>query len=304
VGRRRDLFPPDRGLQARMLVVIVLDATLALALAAGLIYLTLFVPYGWSLTVWPVVLIAVGVSAFARASRQRRGTGRAPTPRDAARARHALQRLCVIGDLPEPRVKVVRDRMAQSWTVATPRRRPRVFVTTALLDVLDEGGLEAVLAHELGHIAHRDALVMSLAAAPGIWLLRGIRRTWEQAREDDELSVVVLVALLLPLALVAALFPFLARILSRARELAADATAARLAGSPAAVAAALAALSDDVRRKRRNRKAGAAPDELTIVPLRPARGIARMWAPHPPLERRIAALERMETRLQRGPYSP
>ena len=49
---------------------------------------------------------------------------------------------------------------------------------------------------------------------------------------------------------------------------------------------------------RRTDLRAAVPAELNIVPLRPAHGIARLWATHPPLERRLAALERMEARLQ------
>jgi heat shock protein HtpX len=93
-------------------------------------------------------------------------------------------------------------------------------------------------------------------------------------------------------------FALIARVLSRLREHAADAGAARMTGSPAAVAAALVALAEDLAGGRRVDLRAAAPSVLNILPLRPAHGIARLWATHPPLERRLAALERMEARLQ------
>jgi heat shock protein HtpX len=88
-------------------------------------------------------------------------------------------------------------------------------------------------------------------------------------------------------------------VLSRVRERAADEGAARLTGSPAAVSAALVALSERLAKRRRTDLRAAVPAELNIVPLRPAHGIARLWATHPPLDARLAALERMEARLQR-----
>jgi heat shock protein HtpX len=206
-----------------------------------------------------------------------------------------VERLCVIGDIREPAVSIVGDRVPQSWTLAVPWRAPTLYVTTGLLDALDADELEAVLAHELSHVAHRDALVMTIAAAPGIWVLRGVTHGW---RDEPFRALFALPALAL-LAAVAAPFALVARVLSRVRERAADEGAARLTGSPAAVSAALVALSDRLAKRRRTDLRAAVPAELNIVPLRPAHGIARLWATHPPLDARLAALERMEARLQR-----
>jgi hypothetical protein len=70
------------------------------------------------------------------------------------------------------------------------------------------------------------------------------------------------------------------------------------------VSAALVALSEDLARRRRTDLRAAVPAELNILPLQPARGVARLWATHPPLERRIAALARMEARRPAARYSP
>jgi heat shock protein HtpX len=172
-------------------------------------------------------------------------------------------------------------------------------VTTGLHDLVDDRKLEAVVAHELGHIVHRDALVMTIAAVPGIRILHGLRYRYRQQRRSEDpsrpyLSVPAGVLLAIP----AVPFAVIARVLSRLRERSADEGAARLTGAPAAVAAALVALSEDLAGARRVDVRAAAPSVLNILPLRPAHGIARLWATHPPLERRLAALERMEARLQ------
>ena len=289
---RRDLFPTDWGLQIRMLIVVGLDAILVAALSAGIVYVTFWVPSGWSLTVVFVLFAAVGARA---ARKRRRKRGRPVHDRDEARMREALERLCVVADVPAPAVDAVRDEAAQSWTVAVPWKPPTIYATTALLDAVAHRELDAVLAHELSHIVHRDAWVMTLAAAPGIWVWRGLQRI--RAQSDDVVrgfaGVVVFTLffgwIILPFAL-------LARLLSRHRELAADAGAARLIGSPAAVAAALTSLADDLSvRERRDLRVVAARDLLQILPARDPRGVRRLWATHPPLRRRLRALDRLET---------
>jgi heat shock protein HtpX len=300
--RRRDPFPANRGRQAVTLLVLLLDVALTAALVAALVYVALFVPNGWSIVVILVPVAAVGGLVRSRTTRRRRRRkGRAARKADAARLRRVLQPLCLVGDLAVPAVDVQRDPVAQSWTVAVPWGEPRIFVTTALLDALDDRALAAVAAHELSHIAHRDAIVMTLAAAPGLWVMRGTRLAFERLRRDDPDGAWVTVPVGVVLMAFAAPWALLARILSRGREMAADADAARLVGSPAAVAAALRRLDAAVHeRPHEDLRAVAARDVLHILPTRDAQGIARLWATHPRLERRVAALERMETALQAG----
>jgi hypothetical protein len=104
------------------------------------------------------------------------------------------------------------------------------------------------------------------------------------------------------LAIPAVPFALLARVLSRLRERAADAGAARLTGSPAAVAAALVALSEHLAQRRPVDLRAAAPAVLNILPLRPAHGIARLWATHPPLAARLRAGS--DGGAAAGAYSP
>ncbi len=278
-----------------MAIVLLLDVALTLGLAAGLLVLTFLTDRGWAFAAFGLFLAFVGARGVTRDVRARH-RGRDVTAADRRRVAAAAERLCVVGDIDEPRVAVREHPVPQSWTVAVPWQTPRVFVTTGLLDLLDDRELAAVVAHELGHIAHHDALVMTMAAAPGEWVLRGLRETWRTTRHDEPVRAWLGAPFGVVFAIPALPFALLARVLSRFRERAADEAAARLTGSPAAVSAALVALSGDLARIDLR---AAAPAVLNILPRRPAHGIARLWATHPPLERRLAALERMEARLQR-----
>src|SRR3954468_2457751 len=172
-------FRPDLGLQVCMAVVLLLEAVVTVAVVAGLVWLTLFADRGYAVTIAIVALALFGALA-ATDSGRRRHRGRDVKPHDRNRVLHIAERLCVVGDIAEPRVSVRESPLPQSFTVAVPWAEPRVFVTTGLLDLLHDRELEAVVAHELSHIAHRDAFVMTVAAAPGLWVLRGLRYTFRE----------------------------------------------------------------------------------------------------------------------------
>ena len=90
----------------------------------------------------------------------------------------------------------------------------------------------------------------------------------------------------------------LARLASRRRELAADRGAAVLTGSPAGLAAVLIALGDGLARiPSADLRAVARADVFHLLPAREATGLTRLWATHPPLRRRVAALQEMERGL-------
>jgi heat shock protein HtpX len=156
-----------------------------------------------------------------------------------------------------------------------------------------------VLAHELSHIGNRDAVLMTVLAAPGVRVLRSLHVTWRHAAEQHWTIALAAAVMCAVLAVPALVSVGVSRIVSRHRELAADRGAALLTGSPAALAAALAQLSDGLHAiPDRDLRVAAVSDVLHVVPAKPANGIARLWATHPPLEDRIHRLERLEAQLQ------
>jgi heat shock protein HtpX len=268
--RRRELFPADRGLQARMLMAIVMTPTIAIG---GSVVLLLALS-GWHWWVF-VGLAALGLAVcVADLVRAAKGEPLAPDAEPELWA--IVDRLCVTADLPRPELVLEESAEPNSWVVDLPRRAPRLHVTRKLLDLLEPSELEAVIAHELAHIAHRDALVMTVTGLPGdaLWKAGG-GSTFNPGGYVG----------------------FFARIgslsLSRHRELAADRAAAVLTGRPSALASALLKMrgvlvpEDDLR---------AGWQSLNLLPLG-EESRWRFWRTHPSVETRVAKLEKMEMRL-------
>ena len=146
---------------------------------------------------------------------ERRGS--ACDPEIARRAARAVSRLSLLADLPTPAMVVVPRDAPLSWTTALPGRQPRVHVTTGLLDELNDRELEAVIAHELSHLGNHDAVLMTILAAPGVSVLRGLEVA--QNRPDrGPAATAGLPIFWLVFGLPAAVSGFFARIVSRHRE--------------------------------------------------------------------------------------
>jgi heat shock protein HtpX len=189
-----------------------------------------------------------------------------------------VDRLCVTADLPRPEVVVDEAAEPNSWVVDLPGRRPRLHVTRRLLDILEPAELEAVIAHELAHLAHRDAVVMTVVGLPGDALYRvagGGGGSWN------------------PGGAVGWLAHFGSLALSRHRELTADRAAAMLTGRPSALASALLKISGVLAPKEDLRVGW---QSLNLLPSG-EQSRFWFWNTHPSVEKRIATLERMETRL-------
>jgi heat shock protein HtpX len=282
--RRRELFPPDRGLQARMVLTAVLTPLAVLGLvAACAVLLPLRAVLGLA------VVSAVGVVVALRDQR-RIADARVLAGDEEPELQGIVDRLCVAADLARPEIAVDDERQPNSWIVDAPGRVPRLHVTRGLLDLLEPAELEAVVAHELSHVAHRDTTVMTVVGLPGVAMLEGAQRAgWA-------------VGPLIFGRLLGAVIGTVARVgsstLSRHRELTADAGAAALTGRPSALASALLKVSGTLARLPAADLRAAAPrDALHLVAVDDDPGGAlarRLWATHPSIERRVAALERLE----------
>lgn len=188
--------------------------------------------------------------------------------------RSTIDRLAARLGIAPPKLYLIDDGFPRAFAVGRGPRSAAVAVSTGLLGALTSNELEAVLAHELVHVRARDVLTQTFAVLLAATLI-------EVSRVGGWLSR----ALLFVLAPVAAAFVHL--MLSPKRELAADRIAAAL-GDPADLADALIRL--DVAGELVSFAASPATEPLYIVnPFEPD-GLARMFATHPPLERRIAIL--------------
>jgi heat shock protein HtpX len=284
VSRRRKLFPTDHGLTVRMLGAAV--ATPIVVLAA-LFALVLIAPV--KLLIGIAIAAGVGIVSAVRA-RAEAVRGRELTPSEAPELHAVIERLCVVADLPKPRIVLEDERQPNSWVVSVGRDNARLHVTQGLLDRLDAHELEAVVGHELAHIAHRDATVMTLVGGPGAVLVGGGARMARGGVWPMQIGAIVAWAI----GKVASVGTLA---LSRYREFAADAGAVALTGNPAALASALMKVSEGVVAvPSRDLRAVAARDPFHLLPVAEAKNA--LLATHPSLEARIARLERLESRLQ------
>jgi heat shock protein HtpX len=226
--------------------------------------------------------------------------------RSAETAGTLLQRLCIRADMPVPELVVEYHWRANAWTAGG-----RIHITDVLLELLDERELEAVLAHEVAHLARRDAAVMEICSAPSRVLLGFTSLVFPRvfsftrgllgfAPPGILIGMLFLVALTVPPAFV---LGWISRIsvlgLSRAREHSADAAAVTLTGSPSALASALLKL--DGQKAWTPRRDLREAEMLCIVGAARTR-LGRVLSTHPSTAARVKRLEALEIRIQAGPY--
>ena len=295
-------FIKDTGLTARMTLTMFLLGALFVGLVVGLIYV---VGVGYA----PLVaILAIGMAFYQWWSSDkvamRAMRAREVTPEEAPELHGMIDRLCALADMPKPRVGVSDMAMPNAFATGRSPDRSVVCVTTGILRTLDAEELEAVLAHELSHVAHRDVLVMTVASSAGIaaGLLMRFAQFGGMGRSRNSSNSAlpaVLVALLVSLVVYAVSFVLL-RLLSRYRELSADRAGAYLTLKPAALASALQKISGEAAAiPQRDLRAGNAASALCIVPALRGGGAGGLMATHPPLQQRLEQLARIQAELSR-----
>src|SRR3954465_3915637 len=171
-------FINDRGLTARMTLVMFLLGALFVALVVGLAYAGGAV-FGGGVAVL-IGVAGIGVAWFQWYNSDtlalKAMRAREVSPQEAPELHGVIDRLCALADMPKPRVAIAYTDMPNAFATGRSPRRSVVCVTTGILDRLTIEELEGVLSHELTHVAHRDVLVMTLASSAGIitgMLMRG-----------------------------------------------------------------------------------------------------------------------------------
>jgi heat shock protein HtpX len=219
-----------------------------------------------------------------------------------------VRQLAAEKNMPMPRLFV--SDMMQPNAFATGRNpeHASVAVTRGILEILDERELRGVLAHELSHVANRDILISSIAAAIGMSITFLARFAFFFGGSDDEgggnIFVMLLAWILAP---IAALLIQMA--VTRSREYQADESGAFLSRDPDALASALRKLEQASRQVPAPASVSPAEAHMFIVnPMnalqaRGVSGIATLFRTHPPTEARVERLEAIarELRGERGP---
>jgi len=302
-------FPVDRGLTARMLstvfllgllyavfITVLVIAHVALGFILVIGFGILFVQYFFS---DKIALYSMG--------------GKIVSREQAPQLHGIVDRLVAMADMPKPTVAIAQSDIPNAFATGRNQRHAVVCVTTGLLRRLDEKEVEAVQAHELSHVAHRDVAVMTIASFLGI--LAGLRtrmlnRTglfggFGNNRSNNNSGggnlFLVEMGMLLVSAVIYLISFILIRTLSRYRELAADRSGAILIGQPQVLASALQKVSGEMARiPTRDLRSAEHFNAFYFAPaLAPGLSLSSLFATHPSLERRLAELAKLDAQMRR-----
>jgi heat shock protein HtpX len=301
MATRRSSFGKDNGLQARILLTMFL---------LGLVYVVfigvLIVAGAAAITVVVVALGLLLLQLFTSDKIAMATMGvKDVSPAEEPELHGIIERLCVQADLPKPRVCVMETPMPNAFAMGRSRKSTTVCATRGILNLLSPAELEGVMGHELTHVINRDVMVMTLAsffatlasliAQFALFFGGGFGGGYGNNQEEEEgIMLVLLVSVL-----VYALSFLLLRALSRYREFAADRGSAVLTGRPSALASALLKISGTMEQiPSQDLRKVEGMSAFFIIPARTKKSLMNIFADHPPLEQRLAALERLESQLQ------
>ena len=203
-----------------------------------------------------------------------------------------IQNLVQRMNLPMPKLWLIPDASPNAFATGRNPAHASVAFTAGILQLMNDRELEGVIAHELGHVLHRDILTSSIAAtlAAAITHLAYMAMWFGGGRRDDREGSPwggLLMVLLAPLAA-----GLIQMAISRSREYDADAASAKYTGSPDGLINGLRRLEQGIERFPMNDASPATAHMFILNPFRGG-GMTRLFSTHPSTEDRIARLEAM-----------
>jgi heat shock protein HtpX len=216
---------------------------------------------------------------------------------------NVVEALCLAAGLPKPKLYIMNDPHINAFASGRDPKNAIICVTTGCLEKLDKHELEGVMAHELSHIANYDIRFMTLTAVlvgmiaiiSEIFLRSLFWRSFSGGNDSDNKGQVIFIIIGIILAILAPIVTALVQLaISRKREFTADASAVKFIRSPTGLKSALKKIQLDNPPRTQNEKHHY---NKAIAPLFISdpfkRKISGLFATHPPIEKRIAILERM-----------
>jgi heat shock protein HtpX len=322
----RTRYASDPGLIARMGATIFLLGLAFAGFGAGIVYIIMLYAtrhHGSSFSgaafVTFAALIGVGsaVASYYWSDRIALATSGAKlvTPNDgpeAARLHAIVDRLCAMADMPKPRVAIAPTMMPNAFATGRNSNAAVVCATRGIMQRLDNNELEGVLAHEMSHVAHKDVAVMTVASVLGVVAALMVRFAFYgelfgggRGRGGNNNQNALLLIPIMLLSICAYVVSFLLiRMLSRYRELSADRSGALLTGQPSALASALVKVTGDMGKiPLRDLRQAEPLNAFFFAPAIARRGgqqsLSTLFSTHPPLERRLAQLDKIAKQLGR-----
>ena len=263
----------------------------------------------------PFALVGAGgwfaIAFFAHQKMIDLSTGaRAVTRKENPALYNMLENLCISRGMPVPKLRIIETPARNAYASGIRQVSMSVTLTRGLIDALDDDELEAVMAHELTHIRNRDVRLLVIAiifvgifSFVGEVLFRGmfrvnlLRNNSARRAGGGNAGVLILLALLI-VGITWALAVLVRFAISRKREFLADAGAVELTRNPDAMISALQKIS--------GRSELSAPPDVRQMCIENAASSSfqGLFATHPPMEKRIAALVMMGGKIHEPKTGP
>jgi len=305
---KRKTYGRDRGLTLRML------ATGGLL---GLLYVVFAVVLFSVLNVGlaPMLVIVIGLAVVQYYTSDKLALAasgaKIVSEQDAPELHAMVERLCAMAGLPKPRVAVVDTDVPNAFATGRNPNHAVIAVTTGLWRRLEPQEIEAVLAHELSHVANRDVLVMTVASffamlaalitRFGLYFgMFGGFGGGGRSSNNNQGGVPIWLILLAVSVVTYAISYVLIRTLSRYREYAADRGSALITGAPENLMSALQKISSGITQiPQRDLREVAGMNAFFIMPTNWRQQMSEIFMDHPPLEKRLAALSAIAREMGR-----
>jgi heat shock protein HtpX len=289
---------PDQGLNLRMAFTALMLLVLYMVIVGVLISLGISTVF--------VLVIAAGLlfsqyffsAKVAMFSMRAHEVSAAEEPRLHAIVDH----LCQLANMPKPKVGVAEMDLPNAFATGRSPKAAVVCATRGIMNRLNDEELEAVLAHELSHVAHRDVAVMTIASGVGMLAgLVGRMAMWgailgggRNNRNGGNVVAVEMIVWLLSIVISIVAF-LLTMALSRYRELSADRSGALLIGKPSALASALVQITGDMGRiPRTDLRKAEGMNAFFFAPALAGGTASSLFSTHPSLQKRLDQLNKLE----------
>ena len=304
---KRKSYGRDAGLTIRMLTTTGLLGLLYVGFGVALLY---YLNVGLA----PMLVIVLGLAVVQYWTSDKLALAasgaKIVSQQDAPELHATVERLCAMAGLPKPRIAVVDSPVPNAFATGRNPKHAAVAVTSGLWHRLEPQELEAVLAHELSHIANRDVLIMTVASffamlaalitRFGLYfgMFGGFGGGNRNSNNNNQVPIWLIVFVV---AVVTYAVSFvLIRALSRYREYAADRGSALITGAPENLMSALQKIASGITQiPQQDLREVAGMNAFFIVPTNWRTQVGELFMDHPPMEKRLAALAAISREMGR-----
>jgi heat shock protein HtpX len=301
---KRKSFGRDAGLTIRMLATSGLLGLLYVGFAVVLLQVL-------NVGLVPMLVIVVGIAVVQYWTSDKvalaASGAKVVSEQDAPELHAMVERLCAMAGLPKPRIAVIPTNVPNAFATGRNPKHAAVAVTQGLWDRLEPQEVEAVLAHELSHIANRDVLIMTLASF--FAMLAALITRWglyfgmfggfggggnRSNNNNGNNQIPIWLIVFVVAAVTYAISFVLIRMISRYREYAADRGSALITGTPENLMSALQKIASGITQiPQKDLREVAGMNAFFIVPTNWRTQVGELFMDHPPLEKRLAALSQI-----------